>query len=94
MLYSLKSGCHFLWGSPDWTRGPSEVIAGEAFDCLTPGQSLTWHLRTGQFCFENEALDFWNGERYTYRYVGGEITWWDWGTKEIRNSVIGIWETC
>ena len=62
------------------------VRESDGFQTLLPGESFTHtssHL--SQVSFETvDRIPVYNiGERYTYRFNGGEISWWDWGTKEV-----------
>lgn len=78
----------------DWTDGnpPEYLTVGDfpggenknvAMNTLLPGQS--WEIETslGDVTFY-EREGFQVGEKYIYRYNGGEISWWNWGTKEVR----------
>lgn len=71
-------------GFPGAVEEYSEVLVGknDAFTSLAPGESHT----TGpiQFYPNHYFLkDFEVGANYSYQYTGGDISWWDWGTKEV-----------
>ena len=54
------------------------------FHTLYPGQSITSTTRLHPDGIYQE--DFRLGERYTYRFNGKVLRWWDWGTMEVSSS--------
>ena len=60
-----------------------DIIVGEdgRFESLAPGKSITYTTRLyPDFKFVD---DFQKGQKYSWQYVGGDIAWWDWGSKEV-----------
>ncbi|KAJ6488251.1 hypothetical protein C8R47DRAFT_511183 [Mycena vitilis] len=83
----------------DWCQAFSMAVLGvetlavtdRHFTSLAPGESKT---TTVTQIFENWTEDFELGMKYTYQYIGGEISWWDWGTfEDHKNESIGLFET-
>ncbi len=71
-------------GPPDEDAEDAEVVVGrsDAFISLASGESHT----IGPFHFYPNhyfLTEFDAGAKYSYQYIGGEIPWWDWGTKEV-----------
>lgn len=61
----------------------NKVVVGQDsnFLSLKPGES---HSTTRRIYPDHEFVeDFEVGKTYSFRYLGGEISWWDWGTKEV-----------
>ena len=57
------------------------MIEDTGFVSLAPGEIYTTLVHFYPLHdFENEFLA---GERYSFRYYGREISWWDWGTFEV-----------
>lgn len=58
------------------------VGVNKNYIALGPGESyeIEHAFYPVNYDFEEEME---RGERYRYRYVGGNITWWDWGMKEV-----------
>ena len=71
-------------GFPGPAEEYTEVIIGrsDAFISLAPGES---HTVGPASLYPNHYFlkEFEAGTRYSYQYIGGEISWWDWGTKEV-----------
>jgi hypothetical protein len=61
--------------------GPKDLLATNEVCFLAPGESTTELTTLYDYDFEEEGLKI--GEKYTFRYDGGEIPWWNWGTKEV-----------
>ncbi|KAJ6476659.1 hypothetical protein C8R47DRAFT_1220146 [Mycena vitilis] len=86
-----KELCEF--GAWPWDSDPEVKtipIADESlFQSLAPGEStqIAWCV------FDGYSEDFQLGRRYTFQYVGGVITWWDWGTAENhKDEWVGLYE--
>ena len=74
----------FVCGFPSFPDEDQKISVGKSdtFVSLLPGESHT----TGPINFyphHDYDEEFELGERYQYQYIGGEIKWWDWGTKEV-----------
>jgi hypothetical protein len=69
--------------SPD-INGPrllSLVTNNVDFISLSPGQSWSDRIPVDD---DELAESFQAGERYTFRFNGTIVQWWDWGTLEVR----------
>ena len=72
-------------GPPD---EDAKVVVGKSstFISLAPGESYV----AGPIEFypdHNFTKDFEAGAKYSYQYIGGDISWWNWGTKEVGRFV-------
>ena len=73
-----------MCGFPGPAEEHTEVVIAKSdvFISLAPGESHT----TGPIHFypyHYFLKEFEAGVKYSYQYTGGEISWWDWGTKEV-----------
>lgn len=77
---------------PEWIREENactlvnesdEIFVGQdsRFISLAPGEC---HTTTSRIWPDTEFVENLEvGVKYSYQFVGNEIAWWDWGTKEV-----------
>ena len=78
-------------GPPD---GDATVIVGKDHDfvSLAPGES---HITGPIHFYPNHDFleDFQVGEKYSFQYTGGDISWWDWGTLEVSQITFHLYSS-
>lgn len=78
-----------ICGFPGPADEDAELVVGKSdgFISLASGESHT----IGPIHFypnHNFLKEFDAGAKYSYQYIGGEIPWWDWGTKEVGQNFL------
>jgi hypothetical protein len=80
-LMQRETGIGFPMKYLEENWGPKDLLATNEAVFLAPGESSTEHTALWDYEFEDGGFEV--GEKYTFRYDGGEIRWWNWGTKEV-----------
>ncbi|KAL9091921.1 MAG: hypothetical protein Q9165_004673 [Trypethelium subeluteriae] len=83
------------WVQPDYVlseryeREDKPIGEDDRFVTLFPGNGLEFDIEL--YPENHERDDFEPGHRYSYRFNGKVVDWWDWGTREDhRNTLVGI----
>jgi hypothetical protein len=80
-LITMEKNGHVPPPDIDEPRLLSLVINNVDFVSLSPGQSWSDRIPVDD---DELAESFQAGERYTFRFNGAVVQWWDWGTLQVR----------
>lgn len=86
MIHQEEPACQGNYWPEGDRPGRIQVTGNGCFTSLKPGESYSVTYSDLLYPWGEFAEEFKVGEKYSYRYNGGVVKWWDWGS-------LGVWRS-